>query len=169
MGIVCAQTHTGSGAIVKPIYWLAALSTIVASVISIVIFFSGAQTFQQLQVTPRAWTISHEHGRSPKQTVEAFYAALSDANGDAAEQLVVSEKRGKGAYSAGEIARFYGGLSKRLKVTSLSSIADDTFQVEYEYVTSSGRSCSGRASVQTTIRGVESFIEKIEAKDSCAS
>lgn len=99
-------------------------------------------------------------------TVRAFYAALAAADGDAAAGLVVPEKRVRGPFSAAEISRFYGSLAVPLALVSLER-EKDGFLVRYGYTATSGKSCDGRARVQTVERDGRQLIATIRALDGC--
>jgi hypothetical protein len=48
------------------------------------------------------------------------------------------------------IHAFFGAMSQPLKLTGTALRGNDDVRVSYQYVTSDGRRCQGRADVQTT-------------------
>ena len=103
--------------------------------------------------------------RNGEATVRAFYGALNGGNGAAASSQVIPEKRW-GAYSPGEMSRFYGHLREPIRLTTVRPLPDGAFRVTYHY--SAGRSrCDGRAVVRLTKRGGRSLIRSIQALNGC--
>jgi hypothetical protein len=103
----------------------------------------------------------------PMSAVTRFYGALSRADGEGAAAMVVPEKRGRGAFNEASIHSFYSAMSKPLTLTTTSRLSRDLVRVSYEYVTSAGRSCEGRAEVQTVHAYDRTLISRIKALDGC--
>lgn len=103
----------------------------------------------------------------PIAAATSFYTALSAADGEAAAALIVPEKRGKGPFNEHSIHAFYSAMSVPLKLTSTSLVAKDTVRVTYEYKTTQGRSCRGRAEVQTIYAFGRTLISRIKALGGC--
>ncbi len=106
-----------------------------------------------------------EYG-TPATTIRAFYAALSEGQGDIASKLVVSEKRSHGPFSASELSRFYGHLRHPIRLEEISSNSPTQFVVRYRY-SATAHECSGRAVVTTEERGGNNYIQRIDALDGC--
>lgn len=103
----------------------------------------------------------------PIAATTSFYAALSSADGETAAALVVPEKRGKRPFNEHSIHAFYSAMSVPLKLTGTSLVAKDSVRVSYEYETTQGRSCRGRAEVQTIYAFGRTLISRIKALDGC--
>jgi len=123
-----------------------------------------------------AWVISiasasrpmefiEEYG-TPATTIRAFYAALSDGQGDIASRMVVAEKRSHGPFSANELSRFYGHLRQPVRLEEISSNSPTEFIVRYRYAATT-HECNGRAVVTTEERGGKNYIKRIAALDGC--
>ena len=102
------------------------------------------------------------------EVTQAFYSALSNADGVTASKLVIPEKRTKGAFSAFEISRFYSSLSVPLRVLRIRPEYAETITVTYQYGLPNGRSCRGTSLVTLTARAEELLIESIRANSSCS-
>lgn len=103
----------------------------------------------------------------PISAITAFYTALSVADGETAAALVIPEKRGQGPFNERSINVFYSDMSDPLKLTSTSLLRGNTVRVSYEYTTTRGRQCRGRADVQTVYIYGHTLISKIKALDGC--
>ncbi len=103
----------------------------------------------------------------PMSATTAFYTALAAADGEAAAALVVPEKRGKGPFNERSIQAFYSAMSVPLRLTGTSLSGKDTVRVSYEYETTEGRQCRGRADVQTVHEYGRTLISRIKALDGC--
>ncbi|WP_244446958.1 hypothetical protein [Rhizobium sp. YS-1r] len=103
----------------------------------------------------------------PMLATTAFYTALSAADGETAAAMVVPEKRGKGPFNEESIHAFYSAMSVPLKLTGTSLSGRDTVRVSYEYRTTQGRQCRGRAEVQTIYAYGRTLISRIKALDGC--
>lgn len=99
-------------------------------------------------------------------TVRAFYYALGGGNGDIASSFVIPEKTRKGPFSPEKLSQFYGALLEPLSLVSLRPLADDLFEVQYQFRSASGF-CNGKALVRTEQRGGRSYIASIKAMDGC--
>ncbi|MBB5574144.1 MULTISPECIES: hypothetical protein [Rhizobium] len=102
----------------------------------------------------------------PMTTVSAFYSALSAADGERASALVVPEKRGKGPFNERSIQDYFGDMSMPLTLRSVTR-SNDEVRVAYDYVTNAGRTCHGRAVVQTVFVYGKTLISRIKALDGC--
>jgi hypothetical protein len=101
------------------------------------------------------------------QVVRAFYDALGRADGVGASNLVIPEKRLRGAFAPPEITKFYSGLPVPLRVLQMNASANDTVEVEYQYTSPNRRKSHGRAVVSLTPRGDLLLIEGIRAAERC--
>ncbi|QHC36734.1 hypothetical protein [Komagataeibacter xylinus] len=99
-------------------------------------------------------------------TIRAFYTALHDAQGADAAAMVIPEKRTTAAFSPSNLTRFYGSLTDPISVLDIAQENDSTFIVHYHYVIKS-RVCDGRATVTTTMRNGQNFIQGIRAMNGC--
>jgi hypothetical protein len=103
---------------------------------------------------------------SAATVVKAFYAALGRADGEAASNLVIPEKRGAGAFAPESIRRFYGSLKEPLQLTDFKSQGAGEFLVGYRF-RASNRECLGRAIVTMAQRQRLILIERIHPLDGC--
>ncbi|MBY2915996.1 hypothetical protein [Rhizobium leguminosarum] len=103
----------------------------------------------------------------PMGTVTAFYSALAAADGETASALVIPEKRGQGPFNEASIHAFFGAMSQPLKLTGTALRGNDDVRVSYQYVTSDGRRCQGRADVQTTYVFGKTLVSRIKVLDGC--
>jgi hypothetical protein len=101
--------------------------------------------------------------------VIAFYEALGRADGFAASQHVIPEKRyaPDGPLSADAITRFYSQLSEPLRLLSVSQLDDGTVHARYHYRTAKGVTCDGEALVTTRPTEHEWLIEHVRAMKNC--
>lgn len=106
-----------------------------------------------------------EYG-TPATVIRAFYAALAEGDGDIAALAIVPEKTARGAFSAAEMSRFYGGLREPISLVDLFRTGDAEYIVHYRYAAATRR-CDGRAVVRTATRNRQYFIEKISALNGC--
>lgn len=98
--------------------------------------------------------------------VRGFYSALERGDGREAASFVVSEKRGRGPYSAEGMTRFYGNLTQSLELLSVRALDERRFLARYTF--EAGNSvCDGRARVTTVERGGRHFIQSINALSGC--
>ena len=111
--------------------------------------------------TPAARPKISSQRYDPISTVTKFYAALSEADGDAAAALVVPSKRGIGAFNEANISRFYADMRQPLTLKSVRRVAAHRVSAEYHYVPSLGRACNGTAEVTTTYQFGRTLIETI--------
>ncbi|MDX1010508.1 hypothetical protein GOE08_27130 [Sinorhizobium medicae] len=116
---------------------------------------------------PRAVESEKPLPYDPMSATTAFYAALASADGEAAAALVVPEKRGKGPFNERSIQAFYSAMSMPLKLTGTSLSGKDTVRVFYEYKTTQGRQCRGRADVHTVHEYGRTLISRIKSLDGC--
>jgi hypothetical protein len=108
---------------------------------------------------------------SPRGTVlgavTQFYEALGRADGPAAAEAVVSEKRAHGPLSADAITQFYSRLAEPLALVSVAQLDSRTVFARYRYRTVAGQSCDGEAQVTVRAAGLEFLIERIRALKNC--
>jgi hypothetical protein len=97
-------------------------------------------------------------------TVRAFYAALSQADGLAAAALIVPEKRGpRKLGDPTEMTKFWSSLRQRLVVQRIEALSDDVVTVTYNFIGPSGKACDTTATVKTIRSGGTTFIQSISA------
>jgi hypothetical protein len=99
----------------------------------------------------------------PVSTVRQFYLALSRADGNAAEMLVVPEKRGIGPYNGANIAQFYSSLPKPMEILGVERASSDVVKVKYRFVRPNGKECLGDATVNTVFTDGRTLIQRIAA------
>jgi len=108
---------------------------------------------------------------SPRGTVSgvvtAFYGALGRADGPAAAEAVVPEKRARGPLSAQAITQFYSRLAEPLQLVSVTQLDARTVFAQYRYRTLAGRVCDGEAQVTVRSAGDEFLIERVRALKNC--
>jgi hypothetical protein len=112
-----------------------------------------------LEAPPRA--------ASPREAVVGFYRALANGDGIGAEWYVVPGKRGRGAFVASEMERFYGGLSDPLRLVAIDPDGPETFRVRYTFGTAGGGVCNGRARVQVRRTEAGWKVASIVAPSGC--
>ena len=95
--------------------------------------------------------------------VTAFYEALGRADGSAASQRVIPEKRAHGPLAADAITQFYSQLSEPLQLLSISQLDRRTVHARYHYRTAKGVTCDGEAVVTTRPTEHEWLIEQVRA------
>lgn len=111
-------------------------------------------------------TTDERHGTDVGlSVVEAFYNALSRADGSIASGLVVPEKR-TGNYDPGNIKKFYSSLSERLRLLQIIPIESDEYQVAYTY-RAGNNVCAGAARVYLENRNGQTLIKKIKVQAHC--
>ncbi len=97
-----------------------------------------------------------------------FYKALSYADGDAAIQYLIPEKRNVGSFRSSEISKFYSQLSPKLDVIGIQNISENLARVSYSYGISGGKTCKNTSTVTTKVIGSIRLIESIKSdKDVC--
>ncbi len=116
---------------------------------------------------PAAAPARAAQGPSADAIVRSFYEALARADGRAAAELVVPERRTTGPYAPEAISRFYSTLSEPLRVISVRSLGGDAVEVRYRYRKPSGVACDG-VSVATVVRSPGgTFISRIKPSNGC--
>lgn len=101
-----------------------------------------------------------------RTTVEAFYLALENGDGEAAAKNVVPEKRANGALSAAALSGFYGNLKRPLRLFEVVELEPNKFRSTYQFATKSSV-CNGAAVVTTReVRGLN-LISGIRAENGC--
>ena len=100
-------------------------------------------------------------------SVTAFYEALGRADGFAASQRVIPEKRAHGPLSADAITQFYSQLSEPLQLLSISQVDRRTVHARYHYRTAKGVTCDGEALVTMRPTEHEWLIEHVRAMKNC--
>lgn len=98
----------------------------------------------------------------PVGTVQRFYAALANADGNSASALVVPEKRGIGPFNEKNITQFFGSMKEPLTVLSIEQLGNDSIRVSYRYRHSS-KPCAGTALVSTQYLMGNTLIRSIQA------
>lgn len=101
------------------------------------------------------------------EVVRGFFAALTRADGTAANGFLVPEKRGKGAYDVAAMTHYYGNMREPLRLLSADYAGPDLVRARYHYVYASGRVCDGGAEVSLARRDGRPLIERIKALDGC--
>lgn len=99
--------------------------------------------------------------------VTAFYRALGAGDGRAASGFVIPEKRSRGPLSADEMSRYFGSLSRPLRLERVEPVGSNLFAVRYSYEIGN-RYCAGAASVTVTAAGAATLIESIAADETCS-
>lgn len=102
-----------------------------------------------------------------RQAVEGFYGALGRGDGIDAASYLVPEKRGRGAFSAGAMQRFYGGLARPLALRSIEPLGPATLRVRYGFVARGGGACNGDAVVSVRATQTGTYIDGIRALSRC--
>ncbi len=106
-------------------------------------------------------------GPAADAVVRAFYEALGRADGRAAAELVVPERRTSGPFAPEAISRFYSTLAEPLRLVSVRSLGGDAVEARYRYRKPSGVACDG-ASVATVVRSTAgAFISRIKPSNGC--
>jgi hypothetical protein len=112
-------------------------------------------------------TTSSSEARDPMLAVTKFYSALSIGDGETAAAMVIPEKRGRGPFNEMNIHAFYSAMTKPMTLRSIKERSSNVFRVDYHYITSEGRECTGSADV-TTVRAYDRIlISRIKALDGC--
>lgn len=119
------------------------------------------------QTTTNVTSSGASEAYDPMSAVTKFYGALSRADGEAAAAMVVPEKRGRGPFNEASIHAFYSAMSQPLTLKAADRLSGDSVRVSYQYVTSAGRACKGRAEVQTVHAFDRTLILRIKALDGC--
>jgi hypothetical protein len=96
-------------------------------------------------------------------TVRAFYAALSRADGVAAIALMIPEKRGTKNFDPAETRKFWSDV-RQFEIQSIEAPTDDTIVVTYKYTGPKGNACGAIATLKTVRRGDSTLIESISAR-----
>jgi hypothetical protein len=107
------------------------------------------------------------YATNPIEAATRFYSALGQANGGLAAAFVVTEKRGIGPFNEQNITNFFGSLSERLAVKSVSSIENDRVEVRYHYRKATGEVCDGVSIVSTRREFGRTLIAGIKAPNGC--
>lgn len=106
-------------------------------------------------------------GPAADAVVRSFYEALGRADGRAAAEFVVPERRVSGPYAPESISRFYSGLAEPLRLVSVRSLGGDAVEARYRYRKPSGAACDG-VSVATVVRSqAGTFISRIKPSNGC--
>jgi hypothetical protein len=120
-----------------------------------------------------AWVTSISPARTPTEgygtaatTVEGFYLALAQGDGDAAAAFVVAEKTRKGPFSARALSHFYGNLREPLSLIDVEMKSPTQYLVRYHFVSRQG-ACDGHAIVHTEKRKGRNYISSIKALNGC--
>lgn len=119
--------------------------------------------------TPQAAVPPARSAQAPAAdaVVRSFYEALGRADGRAAAELVVPERRASGPYAPEAISRFYSGLAEPLRLVSVRSLGGDAVEARYRYRKASGATCDG-VSVATVVRSQGgAFISRIKPSNGC--
>jgi hypothetical protein len=95
-------------------------------------------------------------------TVRAFYAAISRADGVAAVALMIPEKRGTKSFDPAETTKFWSDV-RQFEVQSIDALADDSIVVTYKYTGPKANPCAAIARIKTVRRGDSTLIESISA------
>lgn len=104
--------------------------------------------------------------RQVAKTVRDFYGSLEAGRWDVANSLIVPEKRTLPAYTSENLERFFGGLSRPIRLESVSALGPTSAVAQYSYVNGTDE-CDGRARV-TVVRQAEAFyIYEIDAMSGC--
>lgn len=106
-------------------------------------------------------------GDSVPDVVRAFYEALGRADGRAASERVVPERRATGPLSATAITKFFSRLPERLIVRSVEPVAPDRTRVLYRYRKPGGVLCEGDAIVETVDAPRGPLIARIRPLNGC--
>ena len=99
----------------------------------------------------------------PVGAVRAFYLALARADGDAAQLLVVPEKRGIGPFNQANIKQFYSSLPKPMEILGVELASNDVVKVKYHFARPNGSECRGDATVYTIFSAGRTLIQRITA------
>jgi hypothetical protein len=99
----------------------------------------------------------------PVGAVRAFYLALARADGDAAQLLVVPEKRGIGPFNQVNIKQFYSSLPRPMEILGVELASNDVVKVKYHFARQNGSECRGDATVHTIFRAGRTLIQRITA------
>jgi len=100
-------------------------------------------------------------------TVQAFYLALAEGNGDEAASFLIPQIRASGPLSANAITGFYRNLEEPLTLIDVTPIHADEFRVRYTFIARAPRRCDGVAIVRTTQIKGENLIASIKALNAC--
>jgi hypothetical protein len=96
-----------------------------------------------------------------------FYEELGRADGPAAADAIVPEKRTRGPLSAQAITQFYSRLAEPLHLVSVAQLDPRTVFAQYRYRTAGGQVCDGEAQVTVRAAGDEFLIERVRALKNC--
>ncbi len=113
----------------------------------------------------RPMDFTDEYGTAAT-TIRAFYAALADGQGGPASAMIVPEKRRLPAFSPSGLSKFWGGLSKPVRLIDIAQTGPGGYVVHYRYSTTS-RTCHGSAAVTTVARAGRNYIQGIRPLNGC--
>ena len=123
-----------------------------------------------LLMTAIAVAAAREIGSDPEAqatTVRAFYLSLEAGDGAAASQNVIEGKRQKGPFSAEELSSFYGNLTERLKLVSVTPVGPNSFRARYRFKATNFSSCDGSAIVEVDREKGNNLISAIRSETGC--
>ncbi len=104
---------------------------------------------------------------TPVALVRAFYGDLAAGDGDQASQLVVPEKRERGAFSSRALTGFYSSLPQPLRLLNAYPHSGGSVFVRYRFTAAGGHVCDGNADVRTAWVGERLLIESIHSYSGC--
>ncbi|GJE61652.1 hypothetical protein [Methylobacterium trifolii] len=106
-------------------------------------------------------------GPAADAVVRAFYEALGRADGKAAAEMVVPERRASGPYSPEAISRFYLGLAEPLVLVPIRSLGGEAVEARYRYRKPSKAACDGVSVATVVLSHAGTFISHIKPSGGC--